>query len=241
MRRNPLIAVALALFWSLAGCASPQSVVRLSTAPVAPKAVKKPFPIPIVELRGSGRQIGEEHGAKLANSIQYLHDKYLLVYLKNQTQRFLAIAAARIFESELLPEHQAEIQALAKASGVDEQETMVAQCFLDLSKMAACSTITLPASAAPDHVARFGRNLDFWSLNVADKYTTLFIIHPDAGRYAFASVGWPGMIGVLSGMNEHGLALANMEVTRARAFHRRCRTRFSTARSWRNAERWMKP
>jgi hypothetical protein len=59
-----------------------------------------------------------------------------------------------------------------------------------------------------------GRNLDFWSLNVADKYTTLFIVHPDGGRYAFASVSWPGLVGVLSGMNEHGLALANMEVTR---------------------------
>jgi predicted choloylglycine hydrolase len=68
--------------------------------------------------------------------------------------------------------------------------------------------------ASDDGVARFGRNLDFWSLNVADKYTTLFIVKPNDGRYAFASVGWPGMIGVLSGMNEHGLALANMEVTR---------------------------
>src|SRR5207253_2804759 len=30
------------------------------------------------------------------------------------------------------------------------------------------------------------------------------------------SVAWPGMIGVLSGMNEHGLTLANMEVDRNR-------------------------
>jgi isopenicillin-N N-acyltransferase-like protein len=91
---------------------------------------------------------------------------------------------------------------------------MLGQCFLDMTDMAACSTITLPAAASPDGVARFGRNLDFWSLNIADKYTTLFIVRPDDGRYAFASVGWPGMIGVLSGMNEHGLCLANMEVPR---------------------------
>jgi hypothetical protein len=80
--------------------------------------------------------------------------------------------------------------------------------------MSACSTITLPANAAPDHVARFGRDLEFPGLDVADKYTTLFIVRPNDGRYAFASVGWPGMIGVLSGMNEHGLCLASMEITR---------------------------
>ena len=28
------------------------------------------------------------------------------------------------------------------------------------------------------------------------------------------TISWPGLIGALSGMNEHGLALTNMEVTR---------------------------
>jgi hypothetical protein len=81
--------------------------------------------------------------------------------------------------------------------------------------MTACSTITLPSSAAPDGVARFGRNLDFPSFDVADQQTVVLIVRP-RGRYAFASVAWPGMVGVLSGMNEHGLALANMEVDRPR-------------------------
>jgi predicted choloylglycine hydrolase len=113
-----------------------------------------------------------------------------------------------------LPEHLAECNAMSLQVGIDADETVLAQCFLDLTPMSACSTITLPAEAAPDHVARFGRNLDFPALNVADKHTVLFIYHPSDGRYAFAAVGWPGMAGVLSGMNEHGLALANMEVKR---------------------------
>src|SRR5436853_197108 len=70
-----------------------------------------------------------------------------------------------------------------------------------------------PADAWPDHVARFGRNLDFMSFGIADKSSVLLVYKPN-GRYAFAAVTWPGMIGCLSGMNEHGLALANMEVTR---------------------------
>jgi predicted choloylglycine hydrolase len=90
---------------------------------------------------------------------------------------------------------------------------LLAQCFLDLSPMTACSTVTLPAAAAPDGVARFGRNLDFPSFDVADKSSVVLVYRP-AGHYAFASVAWPGMVGVLSGMNEHGLTLANMEVKR---------------------------
>src|SRR5688500_9903586 len=91
---------------------------------------------------------------------------------------------------------------------------LLAQCFLDLSPMVACSTVTLPASASPDGVARFGRNLDFPSFNIADKRSVVLVYRPQ-GRHAFAAVGWPGMVGVLTGMNEHGLTLANMEVTRS--------------------------
>lgn len=201
------------------GCSrSPEVSVASSAAPT----VVTPPPAPVVpawhgrvvELRGSGEQMGTEHGQDLAQPIEYLHDHYLKIYLGGATQRFLALAAAKLFENYIRPEHLAEADALAKQTGMDERETVLAQCFLDLSPMSACSTITLPASASPDHVARFGRNLEFISLGVADKYSTVFVYHPDEGRYGFVSIGWPGLIGVLSGMNEHGLALANMEVSR---------------------------
>jgi hypothetical protein len=90
---------------------------------------------------------------------------------------------------------------------------MLGQCFLDLMPQSGCSTIALPASASPDGVARMGGNLDFESLQIADKHSVVFIYHPDK-RYQFAAIGWPGMIGVLSGMNEKGLCLRCMEVPR---------------------------
>jgi hypothetical protein len=39
------------------------------------------------------------------------------------------------------------------------------------------------------------------------------IYHP-TGRYQFAAIGWPGMVGLVSGMNERGLCVASMEVPR---------------------------
>jgi isopenicillin-N N-acyltransferase-like protein len=167
----------------------------------------------LVELRGDARQMGEQHAKLLDSQIQLLQKNYLNVYIGSGAKRLIALTAARVFKSYFPAEHLAEVDALAGQEGMDEREAVLAQCFLDLSPMTACSTITLPASASADHVARFARNLDFPALNIADKYSTVFIYHPE-GRYQFVSIGWPGMVGVLSGMNEHGLCLANMEVSR---------------------------
>ncbi|HET6247453.1 MAG TPA: C45 family peptidase [Tepidisphaeraceae bacterium] len=205
-RHTPFSCLALLLTVAIAG---PQL-----RADGPPPAAEKPA-IPIVVLHGTSADMGTQHARQLATSIDYLHEHYLKVFLGTTTHRLLAMGAARAFEQKFLPEHLAEVNAMATQCGMDRDEAILAQCFLDLTPMSACSTITLPADAAPDHIARFGRNLDFPSLNIADKYTALFIYEPTDGRYKFASVGWPGMIGVLSGINEHGLCLANMEVKRA--------------------------
>lgn len=199
---------------SVAPSTSAPVVANEAPAPAPVQATPENYPFKVVELRGDGTQMGEQHGKALGKSMNLLFDKFLSQYLPSPKLRFLAMAAAMGFEQKLLPEHLAEIQALAKSSGMSIGNAMLGQCFLDLTPMTACSTVTLPAYASPDHIARFGRNLDFPSFNVADKYSVLFIYHP-AGRYQFAAVGWPGLTGVLSGMNEHGLCLANMEVNRA--------------------------
>lgn len=216
MKRIGLAVLAL-LVAASAGCdrdnqftaAAPVKAAQpASYAPAAPD-----YTGPLVELRGTSQEIGAQHARLLDAQIQLLHEKYLNVYIGTGAKRLVALTAAKLFKPHFAPEHLAETDALAATQGMDEREAVLAQCFLDLSPMTACSTITLPASASPDHVARFGRNLDFAALNIADKYTTVFVYHPE-GRYQFASIGWPGMVGVLSGMNEHGLALANMEVSR---------------------------
>jgi predicted choloylglycine hydrolase len=119
-----------------------------------------------------------------------------------------------VFRDKIAPEHLAEIQSLAAAAKIDESDALLMNCFLDLMPMTACSSMTLPADASPDHVARVARNLDFPTFGVADKASIVLVYHPTDGRYGFVSVSWPGLIGALSAMNEHGLALANMEVTR---------------------------
>ena len=196
----------------LAGC-SARDADTATPPPAQARAAEAPFPIPVIEVAGTGREMGAEHGRRMGETIRDLHGKYLKAYFSSEGQRVLAMTAAAAFEQRLDPEHAREIRALAEGSQVDPRQMLLAHCFLDLSPMTACSTVTLPASAAPDGVGRFGRNLDFPSFDVADKLSVVQVYRP-AGRHSFMAVGWPGMVGVLSGMNEHGLALANMEVTR---------------------------
>jgi predicted choloylglycine hydrolase len=202
----------LALLFAVAVCLGGVAALGLSKGDRVGPGTKSE-PIRIVELSGEGADIGRGHGKELAESIKLLHEKYLKVWFEKEEVRKRALMAAFMFRAQLVAEHKAEIVGLAEATGIDPGEVMLANCFLDLVPMTACSTITLPASAAPDGVARFGRNLDFPALNIADKHSVLMIVKPK-DRYAFASVSWPGLIGVLSGMNEHGLTVANMEVTR---------------------------
>jgi isopenicillin-N N-acyltransferase like protein len=173
--------------------------------------------IPIVELSGSPREIGLAHGKQLSEQIHVLQDKYLNVMLADPKARMVAMYSATTFEKYMTPDQREEITALAEGSGVDRQSILLAQCFLDLRSSVACSTISFPAEASRDGVPRMGRNLDFPSLDVADKMSALLIVRP-TGRNAFAAVSWPGLIGVLSGMNEKGLCLANMEIARPMRF-----------------------
>ncbi len=192
------------------------SFLVLLTCCLSTSLLRADEPIKIIDVRGDGAAMGKAHGQALRTQIRDLDAKYLKAFFRDEKVRKQALLASFVFRNQLSAEHQAEIAALADAAGIDAGELMLGNCFLDLSPMTACSTITLSAKASPDGIARFGRNLDFPSFDIADKNSVVIVFHPK-DRYAFAAVSWPGLIGVLSGMNEHGLTLANMEVSRPMA------------------------
>jgi hypothetical protein len=167
----------------------------------------------VVAFAGAPADVGRQHGERLGDRVRFLERRYLDALLGGADNRARALRAAAAFRDRLRPRHREELDALAEAAGLAPDRMLLANGFLDLLPSVGCSTITLPAAAAPDGVARFGRNLDFPSFGIADGDSVVMVVMP-AGCHAFAAVAWPGLVGVLSGMNEHGLALANMEVAR---------------------------
>jgi predicted choloylglycine hydrolase len=57
----------------------------------------------------------------------------------------------------------------------------------------------------------FGRNFDFPPFGALDTYHCLTVVKP-TGKHAFVSIGYPGMVGIISGMNDAGLAVATLDV-----------------------------
>lgn len=69
-----------------------------------------------------------------------------------------------------------------------------------------CSSFAVWGNESADGELLVGRNFDFWVGDDFARNKFLLIVEPDAG-YRFVSVTWPGMVGVLSGMNERGLTV----------------------------------
>ena len=108
--------------------------------------------------------------------------------------------------------HRDELQSFAAKSGISLDLLTVANTIMDLHRGGfACSSLMVEPSKSQTGGMLFGRNLDFYTLGVLDRYGLSPSIGPQ-GKHAFATVGFPGVTGCISGMNDAGLAMAVHEV-----------------------------
>lgn len=70
-----------------------------------------------------------------------------------------------------------------------------------------CTAFGLGPEATEDGHALFARAFDFEAADVFDQDKVVFIVRED-GKIPFGSVAWPGLVGVLTGMNAEGVTVA---------------------------------
>src|SRR5688572_18635168 len=74
------------------------------------------------------------------------------------------------------------------------------------SPLIGCTTFTFHGAALPEGGSLLARAFDFEVDEVFDRKKAVFFIR-ESGKIPFASVAWPGLAGVVSGMNLEGVAI----------------------------------
>ena len=67
-----------------------------------------------------------------------------------------------------------------------------------------CSAVIVEKDRSSTGQTILARNMDYMGLGYLQDYT-LITIYQQPGKKAFASIGFPGTIGVISGINDAGL------------------------------------
>ncbi|MFN4258819.1 MAG: C45 family autoproteolytic acyltransferase/hydrolase [Gemmataceae bacterium] len=177
--------------------------------------------LPVLIVAGTPEEMGEQ-----VATLAVKPGRRVLNYPKDLLAAFGAEATwpalARVGAS-MVPrfpaDHRAELEAMSK-TGIDREQLVVGNTMFDLKKVIACSALIVEPARSATQGPLLGRNLDYDSLGYIEYYSLVTIYRPE-GKRAFAAIGFPGLVGCLSGMNDAGLCLGVLEVGSVQAGHKR--------------------
>jgi hypothetical protein len=180
--------------------------------------------VPVLTVGGTPEEMGEQMAALLGKPCERL-----LNYPRDVITHFAGANGAellwpvfvkqgsRLFEN-FPADYRAEFEAAVKTGVLDRERLMVGNTAFDLKHLfrplVNCSALIVEGERSASGKPFFGRNMDHWSMGYLHEYTLVTVCRPK-GKHAFASVGYAGMIGCISGINDAGLALAVLESTGA--------------------------
>jgi len=178
--------------------------------------------LPVLIVAGTPEEMGRQAAVLTGDVVKKLIDyprKLVQQRLKGtggQERLAKCLEMSKSLVPQLSADHRAELRAAFKQLGVDRDLGILGNVLPDVYRGGfSCSSIVVEADHSATKGPLFGRNLDFYTLNMLGKYSLVTVRRPN-GKHAFVSIGFPGMFGCLSGMNDAGLALAVHEVFVAR-------------------------
>jgi predicted choloylglycine hydrolase len=203
-------------------------VCLVSCSPPSPARAEKPFQfpeakqgkgelryvngIPILTVEGSPAETGEQMAVLAVKPAKRVLDypKDLLHAIRMEAALPVLTMAGKAMVARFPADYLAELEAIAK-SGIDRDTVVLGNTMFDIKNVFACSALIVEADRSATKGPLFGRNLDYPSLGYIYEYS-LVTVYKSKGKHAFASIGFPGLVGCLSGMNDAGLCLGVLEV-----------------------------
>ena len=201
MRRVVLVIILL-----LAQGACAHSPPAFRPAEVENGSLKRHGQVWVMQLSGTPEQRGKAAGALVGEQIRWVLPRYLKATLGSKEVSEQVRGILRQIAAGIPEKHLEQIKALAGSAGVDPDGLLVANLAPDLFAAMACSCLAVSGEGS----LLFARNLD-WHGGDALSELGLLVVESGEGL-RFASVTWPGLVGVATGINEKGLAAADLVV-----------------------------
>ncbi len=170
-----------------------------------------------LELEGAPQERGRRHGQTLGAEIRQLR-RALLAYLARVSLYAGAlplfgglILLARSFLPQTPSRLKQEMAALAAGAQVSPGTVLLINVLDDLANTTPrCSALAVGEAHTRDGSYLMGRNLDYpLFVDILARLQILFLLDPDEGQ-TLASLAWPGYVGVCTGINKAGVALAQL-------------------------------
>jgi hypothetical protein len=162
----------------------------------------------IMQLNGTPAQRGRAAGQLVGEQVRWLLPRYLkkAAYVDKLSPRQkrrvtdLAAQTPRLYLEQ--------INAYAEAAGVDPTTLLAVNIAPEALAAFGCSCLATTTERSVDGKIRLARNLDWFAGEMlAD--TGLLVVET-GGDHRFASFTWPGVVGVVTGINDAGLAVADL-------------------------------
>jgi hypothetical protein len=174
--------------------------------------------IPLLTVEGTPEEIGDAVGALALKPGRRMADypADLLRAFWLRPLRWPILQVGRWMARRFPADYRREMEAMYQAAGVDQDRAVLSNTFYDVKKVVFCSALLVTPERSTEGGPLLGRNLDYPPLGYANEYSLVTVYRPSGARHAFASIGFPGMVGCLSGMNDAGLTVAVMEAYQVR-------------------------
>jgi isopenicillin-N N-acyltransferase like protein len=172
--------------------------------------------IPVAIVRGTPEQMGEQLGALLAGPLADMaaQREAIIAGFGLPAGASLVLKAGTLVAAQIPPDHLAELKAIGQSSGVDPDFLILGNVVYDLAKIGGCSALLVDGAHSASGQTVFGRNMDFPTFGFLDR-VGMVVVYRGEKKHALASITFPGFLGCISGMNDAGLAVAQLEVTQA--------------------------